>query len=57
MHGDLSRGQVLTTPYLMHNLYCIQGSLDDYNQAVAKGQEAWKKWREVKLHYTGSALC
>ncbi len=36
---------ILTTLYPVHNW--LQGSLDDYNQAVAKGQEAWKKWREV----------
>lgn len=23
--------------------------MDDYNQAVAKGAEAWKSWREVNI--------
>lgn len=41
----LALGRSLTT------LYHIQGSLDDYNQAVARGAEAWKSWREVCMSY------
>ena len=43
----------LTTPYhIMFSL--VQGTVDEYNQAVAKGVEAWKSWREVCLTFISS---
>ena len=29
----------------------LKGSLENYNQAVSKGVEAWKTWKEVSLKY------
>ena len=28
----------------------MQGSVEDYRQAVQKAQEAWKTWREVCMY-------
>ncbi len=28
----------------------MKGSIDEYNAAVDKGNEAWKTWREVYIY-------
>lgn len=34
---------------IFYDISFVQGSVDDYKQAVEKTREAWKIWREVSL--------